>query len=68
MLHVYIEKNISCLEEDDVAANEMPKKYLSSLKYIYQVEAALEATSDAHVYLLPMLSQSQFKSDCNLYM
>ena len=39
-----------------VAANEMPKKYQSSLKYLYQVEAALEATSD--VYLFPMLSQS----------
>ena len=31
--------NINCLEEDGVAANEMPKKYQSSLKYIYQVEA-----------------------------
>ena len=53
---MYFEKNTSCLEEDGVAVNEMPKKYQSSLKYIYQVEAALEATSD--VYLFPMLSHS----------
>ena len=34
----------------------MPKEFQSSLKYIYQVEGALEATSD--VYLFPMLSLS----------